>query len=128
MKATSLWVGRVPSIDEDDEPDTFASAPTVALIGAGPSGMFFLHALATRIRDLEATIADAEAQAKAQGNANGNGDAMAQARSQLANLPVVTCYEMSDGPGGCGGRTGRTSPGGTTPKCTTLSGPTSRRS
>ena len=100
MKATSLWVGRVPSIDEDDEPDTFASAPTVALIGAGPSGMFFLHALATRIRDLEATIADAEAQAKAQGNANGNGDAMAQARSQLANLPVVTCYEMSDGPGG----------------------------
>ena len=100
MKATSLWVGRVPSIDEDDEPDTFASAPAVALIGAGPSGMFFLHALATRIRDLEATIADAEAQAKAQGNANGNGDAMAQARSQLANLPVVTCYEMSDGPGG----------------------------
>lgn len=96
MRATSLLVGRVPSADEDDEegPDigAFASAPTVALIGAGPSGIFFLHALATRIHDLEATIANA--------NRHHDKDAISKARKQLARLPIVTCYEMSDGPGG----------------------------
>jgi len=113
MKATSLLVGQVPSVDEEDEePDAAAPAPTVALIGAGPSGMFFLHALATRIRDLEATIANANAKgAQAQEEGLGSGpnandchrhgdDGVSQARSQLARLPIVTCYEMSDGPGG----------------------------
>jgi len=53
-------------------------APTVAVIGCGPSGMFFLHALATRRKKL----ADAN-------DADG-----------LAVLPQVTCFEMSEGPGG----------------------------
>ena len=44
--------------------------PTVALIGCGPSGMFFLHALAT------------------------------QRRQGQQNLPIVTCYESSPAPGG----------------------------
>lgn len=89
-------VGRVPSTDEDDQEDPdidiFVSAPKVALIGAGPSGMFFLHALATRIRDLVTTIANA--------NRQHDEDVISKARKQLARLPIVTCYEMSDGPGG----------------------------
>lgn len=93
MKATSLMTGKVPSVDSSDDASSLPSAsappgpaghnpapaaPTVALIGCGPSGMFFLHALATRIRSLE-EAGDEEA---------------------LAQLPLVTCYEMSDGPGG----------------------------
>lgn len=62
---------------------TPSSPPTVALIGLGPSGMFFLHALATRVRDLVESCADA-----------------AELESSLDLLPIVTCYEMSDGPGG----------------------------
>ena len=57
------------------EPD---APTTVALIGCGPSGMFFLHALATRRRELELS-----------GDVKG-----------LAQLPLVTCYEASDAPGG----------------------------
>ena len=38
---------------------TPSSPPTVALIGLGPSGMFFLHALATRVRNLVESCADA---------------------------------------------------------------------
>ena len=52
--------------------------PSVALIGCGPSGMFFLHALAIRRAKLEE-----------EGNVEG-----------LAALPVVTCFERSSGPGG----------------------------
>ncbi|KAL3781091.1 hypothetical protein ACHAWO_005905 [Cyclotella atomus] len=44
--------------------------PTVAQIGCGPSGMFFLHALATH------------------------------RRKGVQNLPIVTCYESSPAPGG----------------------------
>ena len=50
----------------------------VAVIGCGPSGMFFLHALAHRRKRLEA-----------------EGDVAA-----LALLPDVTCYERSSSPGG----------------------------
>ena len=55
-----------------------AKPPSVAVIGCGPSGMFFLHALAVRRAKLER-----------------EGDADA-----LAALPVVTCFERSSGPGG----------------------------
>jgi len=58
--------------------ETEERAPTVALIGCGPSGMFFLHALATRRRRLM----DAD-------DTNG-----------LAMLPRVTCFESSGKPGG----------------------------
>ena len=51
---------------------------SVALIGCGPSGMFFLHALATRRAKLER---------------EGNAEA-------VAALPVVTCFERASGPGG----------------------------
>jgi len=44
--------------------------PTVAVIGCGPSGMFFLHALAT------------------------------QRKQGQENLPVVTCYEAASQAGG----------------------------
>ena len=54
------------------------SPPTVAVIGAGPAGMFFCHALETYRRELEE-----------------KGDNVA-----LANLPVVQCFERASGPGG----------------------------
>lgn len=50
----------------------------VAIIGCGPSGMFFLHTLAHRRKRLEA-----------------EGDMVA-----LALLPDVTCFERSSSPGG----------------------------
>ena len=50
----------------------------VAIIGCGPSGMFFLHALALRRKRLET---------------EGNTEA-------LAMLPEVTCFERSSSPGG----------------------------
>jgi cation diffusion facilitator CzcD-associated flavoprotein CzcO len=46
--------------------------PTVAVIGCGPSGMFFLHALATQRRQ----------------------------QTHEGVLPIVTCYESSSAPGG----------------------------
>lgn len=52
--------------------------PTVAIIGAGPGGMFFCHALETMKRKLLK---------------EGNEEA-------LANLPTVTCFERASGPGG----------------------------
>jgi len=52
--------------------------PTVAIIGCGPGGMSFLHALAMRRKTLE-----------------DNGDLEA-----LLRLPVVTCFERSSSPGG----------------------------
>ena len=50
----------------------------VAIIGCGPGGMFFLHALALRRKRLEE-----------EGNT-----------SALEALPEVTCYERSSSPGG----------------------------
>jgi cation diffusion facilitator CzcD-associated flavoprotein CzcO len=58
---------------------TASSTPlTVAVIGAGPAGMFFCHALETYRRELEQ-----------------KGDEAA-----LAHLPVVTCFERAPAPGG----------------------------
>eukprot|EP00978_Attheya_sp_CCMP212_P010522 scaffold25543_cov55-Attheya_sp.AAC.2 len=58
-------------------PDT-ENSPTVCVLGCGPGGMFFLHALATRRAKLleEGDLAAAAA------------------------LPVVTCYERTSSPGG----------------------------
>lgn len=67
-----------PTSDRPSAPLTGPSPPSVAVIGAGPGGMFFCHALETHRRDLEE-----------QGDANG-----------LAMLPVVTCFDRSSGPGG----------------------------
>ncbi len=52
--------------------------PTVAIIGAGPGGMFFCHALETMKRKLQQ-----------EGN-----------ETALARLPTVTCFERAAGPGG----------------------------
>eukprot|EP00571_Detonula_confervacea_P008383 CAMPEP_0172327738 /NCGR_PEP_ID=MMETSP1058-20130122/59989_1 /TAXON_ID=83371 /ORGANISM="Detonula confervacea, Strain CCMP 353" /LENGTH=659 /DNA_ID=CAMNT_0013044821 /DNA_START=186 /DNA_END=2165 /DNA_ORIENTATION=+ len=52
--------------------------PSVAVIGCGPAGMFFLHALALRRAKLEE---------------EGNVEA-------LVALPTVTCFERAPGPGG----------------------------
>lgn len=52
--------------------------PSVAVIGCGPSGMFFLHALALRRAKLER---------------EGNVEA-------LRALPIVACFERASGPGG----------------------------
>jgi len=52
--------------------------PTVAVIGCGPSGMFFLHALATQRQSL----------------------VQQKAWDKLAKLPLVTVYERSSTPGG----------------------------
>ena len=53
--------------------------PTVAVIGCGPAGMFFMHANATRRRTMEQD-----------GDSEG-----------LQRLPAsITCYERSSGPGG----------------------------
>jgi len=57
---------------------TSQNRPTVAVIGCGPGGMFFLHALATRRKKLEE---------------EGNIEA-------LSRLPLVTCFERSSSPGG----------------------------
>lgn len=56
-----------------------SSPPTVAVIGGGPGSMFFCHALETRRRELME-----------------KGDSEAA----LAHLPIVTCFERADGPGG----------------------------
>jgi cation diffusion facilitator CzcD-associated flavoprotein CzcO len=55
-----------------------ASPPTVAVIGGGPGGMFFCHALETRRREL-----------KEQGD-----------EAALASLPIVAVFERASGPGG----------------------------
>ena len=52
--------------------------PSIALIGCGPSGMFFLHSIALRRKKLEQ-----------EGNA-----------AAIAALPVVTCFERASAPGG----------------------------
>jgi len=52
---------------------------TVAVIGCGPGGMFFLHALAAKRKALEAKGGQEEA---------------------LAKLPVVSCFEKSSSAGG----------------------------
>jgi cation diffusion facilitator CzcD-associated flavoprotein CzcO len=58
---------------------TASSTPlSVAVIGAGPAGMFFCHALETYRREIEQ-----------------KGDEAA-----LVNLPVVTCFERAPAPGG----------------------------
>jgi len=54
------------------------SRPTVCVIGCGPGGMFFLHALATRRHRLQE-----------EGDTEG-----------LASLPDATCYERCSMPGG----------------------------
>uniref|UniRef100_A0A7S2SGE8 Uncharacterized protein n=1 Tax=Eucampia antarctica TaxID=49252 RepID=A0A7S2SGE8_9STRA len=75
----------MPLLDYLDRPNLVESCslesteqPTVAIIGCGPGGMSFLHALAHRRQKLE--------------NA-GDDDG-------IARLPIVTCYEMSSSPGG----------------------------
>eukprot|EP00978_Attheya_sp_CCMP212_P013911 scaffold35153_cov48-Attheya_sp.AAC.1 len=55
-----------------------AAPPTVVVIGCGPGGMFFLHALATKRRALRAKGDEAGVEA----------------------LPVVTCFEHASVPGG----------------------------
>lgn len=52
-----------------------AAAPTVAIIGAGPGGMFFCHALETYRQELEE-----------------KGDS-------VDNLPQAVCLERAPGPG-----------------------------
>jgi hypothetical protein len=52
--------------------------PSVAVIGGGPGGMFFCHALETRRRELME-----------------RGD-----EAGLASLPTVTCFERAPAPGG----------------------------
>mmetsp|Transcript_31103 Transcript_31103/g.47193 ORF Transcript_31103/g.47193 Transcript_31103/m.47193 type:complete len:636 (+) Transcript_31103:60-1967(+) len=52
--------------------------PTVAVIGCGPGGMFFLHAIEMRRREMEE-----------KGDLEG-----------LASLPIVTCFERASVPGG----------------------------
>uniref|UniRef100_A0A7S3VE40 Uncharacterized protein n=1 Tax=Chaetoceros debilis TaxID=122233 RepID=A0A7S3VE40_9STRA len=55
-----------------------SSCPTVAVIGCGPAGMFFLHAMAARRKQFEE----------------------ANDTKSLKKMPNVTCYEMSSSPGG----------------------------
>mmetsp|Transcript_15855 Transcript_15855/g.29926 ORF Transcript_15855/g.29926 Transcript_15855/m.29926 type:complete len:595 (-) Transcript_15855:654-2438(-) len=62
-----------PSLSDESN-----NAPTVAVIGCGPGGMFFLHALATKRKQLLAA-----------------GDFLA-----FKKLPVVTVFEKSSSPGG----------------------------
>ena len=73
--------------------------PSVCVIGAGPGGMFFLHALASRRRKLEEELA---ANKKQDGHAHNAAVAAARAEceAKLAVLPVVDCYEKSSSPGG----------------------------
>lgn len=58
--------------------DVLPVGPTVAVIGCGPAGMFFLHALAEKRRELEA-----------------KGEA-----EKLSMLPEVVVFEKSSAPGG----------------------------
>ena len=71
--------------------------PSVCVIGAGPGGMFFLHALASRRRKLEEELA---ANKKRDGHAHTAAAARAECEAKLAVLPVVDCYEKSSSPGG----------------------------
>ena len=73
--------------------------PSVCVIGAGPGGMFFLHALATRRRKLEEELASASAVANLDGTESAAA-AVAECEAKLAALPVVDCYEKSGSPGG----------------------------
>ena len=76
---------------------------SVCVIGAGPGGMFFLHALASRRRKLEKELASFAAN-KNDGHGHNAAAAAAAARAEceakLAVLPVVDCYEKSSSPGG----------------------------
>ena len=75
--------------------------PSVCVIGAGPGGMFFLHALASRRRKLEEEMASFAANNN-DGHAQNAAAAAARAECEvkLAGLPVVDCYEKSSSPGG----------------------------
>lgn len=76
-------------------------SPSVCVIGAGPGGMFFLHALATRRRKLEEELASAAAaNANLDGNERAAAASVAECEAKLAVLPVVDCYEKSSSPGG----------------------------
>ena len=57
---------------------TLGRPPRVVVIGCGPGGMFFCHALETQRRQLQE-----------------KGDS-----AGLARLPIVTCFEVASGPGG----------------------------
>lgn len=71
--------------------DTLA-APTVAVIGCGPGGMSFLHAIESRRRQLQAAAA---------GGLLLNATTASQALNlELARLPAATCLERAAGPGG----------------------------
>mmetsp|Transcript_11840 Transcript_11840/g.33841 ORF Transcript_11840/g.33841 Transcript_11840/m.33841 type:complete len:685 (+) Transcript_11840:110-2164(+) len=69
--------------------------PSVCVIGAGPGGMFFLHALASRRRKLEKDAAN-----KKQDGQENSAAARVECEAKLAALPVVDCYEKSSSPGG----------------------------
>lgn len=62
----------------DTASTTSCNRESVAVIGCGPGGMFFLHALACKRRQLEE---------------EGRFD-------EISLLPEVTCYEKSSSPGG----------------------------
>lgn len=75
----SLVVAATPHNGSHHESnDAVPAGPTVAVIGCGPSGMFFLHALAEKRKELEA-----------------EGD-----MEKLSRLPQVTVFEKSSAPGG----------------------------
>jgi hypothetical protein len=70
----------LPSHADDKSHRRPADPPvTVAVIGSGPGGMFFLHALATLRQKLQQEDGDDEA---------------------LAALPLVTAFERTSSPGG----------------------------
>ncbi len=66
--------------------------PTVAVIGCGPGGISFLHAVETRKRNI--------LQEYGGGAADTNDDNNDHQRRHLAKLPVVTVFERNSLPGG----------------------------
>jgi len=72
-----------------------AGGPTVAVIGCGPGGMSFLHAIEHRRRTLRTALAAVAAAAAANVT-----DARHALESELARLPDATCLERAAGPGG----------------------------
>ena len=78
-------------VDSTVTPAIVTTGPTVAVIGCGPGGMFFLHAIERKRRELLAKYMDDDSLSL---------DGKKILEEKLTKLPNATCFERADAPGG----------------------------